>query len=97
MTEQITEQTAPEPTPFGATVMDIACERGFGDPASLDLSPEHADALRDHCGGVEDADRPGGLPLAVAHALGLDPEPTLDADWADLDRISMAWTFGERF
>ncbi len=89
-----------EPTPFGKAVMDVTERRGIGSPgeAWLDekLRPEIADALRDHLDGVEGAARPMDLPLAVAHAIGLDPDTATGEDRADLDRMARAWTFGDR-
>jgi hypothetical protein len=80
--------------------MDVTERRGIGSPEWLDekLRPDHGEALRDHCDGVEGAARPWDLPLAVAHAIGLDPETAAgrSQDRADLDRIAMAWTFGDR-
>jgi hypothetical protein len=92
------DEAGDEPTPFGKAVMDVTERRGIGSPEWLDekLHPDHADALRDHCGGVEGADRPRDLPLAVAHAIGLDPDdPASSQDAQDLTRLSLAWTFGE--
>ncbi len=87
-----------EPTAFGQAVMDVTERRGIGSPEWLDdkLRPDHADALRDHCDGVANADRPMDLPLAVARAIGLDPETATGEDRADLDRMAKAWTFGDR-
>ncbi|MBA2713523.1 MAG: hypothetical protein H0U55_08225 [Rubrobacteraceae bacterium] len=92
------DEAGDEPTPFGKAVMDVTERRGIGSPEWLDekLRPETADALRDHCDGVEDAARPLDLPLTVVHAIGLDPETAAGEDRADLDRIAMAWTFGDR-
>jgi len=94
------DEAGEEPTPFGQAVIAVTERRGIGSPEWLDekLRPDHADALRDHCDGVEDAGRPWDLPLAVAHAIGLDPEAVSEAgeDFADLDRIARAWTFGDR-
>jgi hypothetical protein len=94
------DEAGEEPTPFGKAVMDVTQRRGIGSPEWLDdkLRPDHADALRDHCDGVEGADRPRDLPTAVAHAIGLDPEAASVAgeDFADLDRMARAWTFGDR-
>jgi hypothetical protein len=92
------DEAGDEPTPFGKAVMDVTERRGIGSPEWLDekLHPDHSNALRDHCDGVEGADRPLDLALAVAHAFGLDPETAAGEDRADLDRIARAWTFGDR-
>lgn len=92
------DEAGDEPTPFGKAVIEVCRRRGIETPEWLqeDLSPEHAEALRDHCDGVEDADKPMDLALAVVRAIGLDPETATGADRAGLDRISMAWTFGAR-
>ena len=50
-----------EPTPFGDAVMEVCRRRGL-EVEGLDLSPEHSDALRDHCDGVEGAERLPHLP-----------------------------------
>lgn len=92
------DEAGEEPTPFGKAVMDVTERRGIGSPEWLDekLRPDHADALRDHCDGVEGADRPMDLAFAVAHAIGLDPDTATGEDRADLDRMARAWTFGDR-
>ena len=92
------DEAGEEPTPFGKAVMDVTERRGIGSPEWLNekLHPDHADALRDHCDGVEDADKPMDLALAVAQAIGLDPETATGEDRADLHRIARAWTFGDR-
>ncbi len=98
MVQAWTDEAGDEPSPFGKAVMDVTERRGIGSPEWLDekLRPDHADALRDHCDGVEDADRLMDLALAVAHAIGLDPDTATGEDRADLDRIAKAWTFGDR-
>ncbi len=91
----MTEQTVPEPTRFGAAVMDIALERGVGDPANLELRDEEHKALEDHFSGVRNYEY-GDLCLDVALAFGLNPEdPATDREAQDLMRLSMAYTFGE--
>lgn len=92
------DEAGEEPTSFGKAVMDVTERRGIGSPEWLNekLHPDHADALRDHCDGVEGADRPMDLPLAVAHAIGLDPDTATGEGRADLDRMAKAWTFGDR-
>ncbi len=89
------EQNVPEPTPFGAVVMDIAAERGVGDPANLELRDEAHKALADHMSGRCNYAHLD-LCLDVARALGLDPEdPASSQDAQDLSRLSLAYTFGE--
>ncbi len=89
------EKTAPEPTAFGAAVMDVAAERGVGDPADLELRFAHYAALEDHFSGVPNH-KHGDLCLEVARALGLDPDdPATSQDAQDLTRLSLAYTFGE--
>ena len=91
----MTEQTVPEPTPFGAAVMDIALERGVGDPANLELRDEEHKALEDHFSGVRNYEY-GDLCLDAALAFGLNPDnPATDREAQDLMRLSMAYTFGE--
>jgi hypothetical protein len=91
----MTEQNVPEPTPFGAAVMDIAAERGVGDPANLELRDEAHKALEDHMSGRRNYAHLD-LCLDVAAAFGLDPEdPATSQDARDLTRLSMAYTFGE--
>ncbi len=91
----MTEQNVPEPTPFGAVVMDIAAERGVGDPANLELRDEEHKALEDHFSGVRNYEY-GDLCLDVALAFGLNPDnPATDREAQDLMRLSMAYTFGE--
>jgi hypothetical protein len=93
--EMMTEQNVPEPTPFGAVVMDIAAERGGGDPANLELRDEAHKALADHFSGVRNYEHLD-LCLDVAHAIGLDPDdPASSRDAQDLTRLSLAYTFGE--
>ena len=85
------------PTPFGKAVMDVTERRGIGSPEWLDekLHPDHGDALRDHCDGVEDADNPLGLPRAIADAIGLDWRTAPSEDRDDLGILALAWTFKE--
>ncbi len=91
----MTEQTAPEPTPFAAVVMDIAAERGVGDLANLQLRDEAHKALADHMSGRRNYAHLD-LCLDVALALGLDPDdPASSQDARDLTRLSLAYTFGE--
>ncbi len=91
------DEEGEEPTPYGRAVYEVCRRRGIETPEHLDLEQVgHADALRDHCDGVEGADRPMDLPLAVAHAIGLDPDTATGEDRADLDRMARAWTFGDR-
>ncbi len=91
----MTEQTVPEPTPFGAAVMDIALERGVRDPANLELRDEEHKALEDHFSGVRNYEY-GDLCLDVALAFGLNPDnPATDREAQDLMRLSMSYTFGE--
>ena len=91
----MTEQTVPEPTPFGAAVMDIALERGVRDPANLELRDEEHKALEDHFSGARNHEH-GDLCLDVALAFGLNPDnPATDRDAQDLMRLSMSYTFGE--
>ncbi len=89
------EQTIPEPTPFGAAVMEIAAERGVGDLANLELRDEAHKALEDHMSGRRNYAHLD-LCLDVALALGLNPEdPASSQDARDLTRLSLAYTFGE--
>jgi pyrroloquinoline quinone (PQQ) biosynthesis protein C len=91
----MTEQTIPEPTAFGAVVLDVAAERGVGDPANLELRDEAHKALEDHMSGRRNYAHLD-LCLDVALALGLDPEdPASSQDAQDLTRLSLAYTFGE--
>lgn len=89
------DEAGDEPTPFGKAVYEVCRRHGIDSPEWFDLEPDHAEAMRDHCDGVEGADNPMGLPAAVAHAIGLDPETATGADRADLDLMAKAWTFGE--
>jgi len=90
----MTEQNVPEPTPFGAVVMDIAAERGVGDPADLELRADQYKALNDHMNGVRNYEHLD-LCLDVALAFGLNPEdPASSQDARDLTRLSLAYTFG---
>ncbi len=91
------DEEGEEPTPFGKAVYEVCRRHGIETPEHLDLEQEdHQVALVDHCDGVEDADNPLGLPTAVAHAIGLDPDTATGEDRADLDRMARAWTFGDR-
>jgi hypothetical protein len=91
----MTEQTVPEPTTFGAAVMDIAVERGFGNPANLELRDDQHKALEDHMNGVRNHEG-DDLCLSVALAFGIDPdELATDHDRQDSMRLAMAYTFGE--
>jgi len=88
------EQNVPEPTPFAAAVMEIAAERGYGDPANLELREEEHKALEDHFSGVRNYAHLD-LCLDVALALGLDPEdPASSRDAEHLTRLSLSYTFG---
>ncbi len=90
----MTEQNVPEPTPFGAAVLDLAAERGVLDPANLELRDEAHKALADHFSGVRNYEHLD-LCLDVAVAFGLDPEdPATSQDAQDLMRLSLAYTFG---
>ncbi len=94
MTEQNVPEAQPEPTPFGAAVMDIAAERGV-EAKDLELRDEAHKALADHMSGVRNY-KHLDLCLDVARALGLDPEdPATSQDAQDLMRLSLAYTFGE--
>jgi len=91
----MTEQTVPEPTAFGAAVMDIALERGVGDPANLELRDHHHKALDDHMEGVPNHNSED-LCLRVAFAFGMDPDDrSNEQDARDLMRLSMTYTFNE--
>lgn len=59
------------------------------------MTPEHEDALRDHCDGVEDAPKPEDLVRAVADALGLDWRNPREGDREDLMILAMGWTYKE--
>jgi len=91
------EKTAPEPTAFAAAVMDIAAERGVGDPANLKLRDDQHKALQGHMNGRRSREHLDLiLCLGVARALGLDPDdPATSQDAQDLMRLSLAYTFGE--
>jgi hypothetical protein len=95
----MTEQTVPEPTAFGAVVMDIALERGVGDPANLELPDDQHKALEDHMNGVRKrSHEDGDLCLSVALAFGIDPDEgplATEHDRRDSMRLAMAYTFGE--
>ncbi len=91
------DEAGEEPTPFGKAVIEVCRRRGIQTPEHLDLEQEdHQVALVDHCDGVEDADKPMDLALAVAHAIGLDPDTATGEDLEDLGRMAEAWTFGDR-
>ena len=90
------DEAGEEPTPFGKAVIEVCRRRGIETPEHLDLEQEgHADALRDHCAGVEDADKPMGLPRAIADAIGLDWRTAPSEDRDDLMILARAWTFKE--
>lgn len=98
----MTEQTVPEPTAFGAVVMDIALERGFGDPANLQIRDELHKVLDDHMNGVKkkrhNSRRYRDLAYRVALAFGMDPhDPATVQDTVDCMRLAMAYTFSEKF
>jgi hypothetical protein len=94
----MTEQTVapPEPTPFGAAVMDLCLERGVGNPTNLrPLRDDQHKALEDHFSGVRNHEHQD-LCLDVALAFGLNPDnPATARDAQDLMRLSMSYTFGE--
>jgi hypothetical protein len=77
-------------------VIEVCRRRGIETPEHLDLEQEdHQVALVDHCDGVEDADKPMGLPRAIADAIGLDWRTVPSEDRDDLGILALAWTFEE--
>lgn len=89
------DEAGDEPTPFGKAVIHVAQKRGFASPEELDLEPDHQAALADHCDGVEDAERPMDLALAVVHAIGLDRHTVPAEAREDLVILARARIFGE--
>lgn len=74
---------------------EVCRRHGIDSPEWFDLEPDHAEAMRDHCDGVEDADTPMGLPAAIADAIGLDWRTMPDEDRDDLMILARAWSFNE--
>ncbi len=89
------DEAGDEPTNFGKAVIHVTRNRGIESPEHLDLEPDHAIALADHCDGVKDIDDPDDLPRAIADAIGLDWRTAPGEDREDLMILARAWTFKE--